>query len=125
MMPPAYDQSRERHGQQCRIYSSGFRTAAGYCTALSHDRVRSSEQDRRCRASSNAPKITVPRRAPNNPAQQFPEGSHLSITSIGKMKTINWIAETGTPTLSNITNAQQQTNGENQCDAILNSMRKA
>jgi hypothetical protein len=38
---------------------------------------------------------------------------------------MNWIAETGTPTLSNITNAQQQTNGENQCDAISNSMLKA
>jgi hypothetical protein len=88
--------------------------SAGYCAALSHDRVRSSEQDRHCRASSNALKITVPRRAPNNPAQQFTEGSHLSITSIGKSKTMNWIAETGTPTLSNITNAQQQTNGENQ-----------
>jgi hypothetical protein len=35
------------------------------------------------------------------------------------MKTMNWIAETGTPTLSNITNAQQQTNGENQYDDFL------
>jgi hypothetical protein len=48
-----------------------------------------------------------------------PRWSHLSISSIGKMKTMNWIAETGSPTLSNITNAQQQTNGETKCDDFL------
>ena len=61
----------------------------------------------------------MPRRAPNNPAQQFSAGSHLSIMSIGKMKTMNWIAETGTPTLINITNAQQYANGETKCDDFL------
>jgi len=35
------------------------------------------------------------------------------------MKIMNWIAETGTPTLINITNAQQYTNGETKCDDFL------
>jgi len=33
----------------------GFRSKAGYCTVRSHDRSRFSRQDRRCRASANAP----------------------------------------------------------------------
>src|ERR1700737_3935441 len=45
--------------------------------------------------------------------------SNRSILSIGRTQTMSWIAETGTPTLINITNAQQQTNGETKCDDFL------
>jgi hypothetical protein len=51
-----------------------FQSEEGYCTALSHDGVRSSEQvDQHCRAGSNALKITAPRRAPNQPGTVFSE----------------------------------------------------
>src|SRR5260370_34192581 len=52
--------------------------------------------------SSNAPDYFSRRVVlGTHPAQHSPR--HLSITSIEKIKTMNWIAETGTPTLSNIT----------------------
>src|ERR1700736_4988746 len=48
-------------------------------------------------------RITAPRRAPDPPGTAFTRWSHSSLTSIGKMETMSWIAETGTPRLSNIT----------------------
>jgi hypothetical protein len=39
----------------------------------------------------------------DQPSTAIPRGSHLSTASIEKIKTMSWIAETGTPTLSNIT----------------------
>jgi len=45
--------------------------------ALSHDRIRPSGQDRHCRASSNALKITAPRRAPNRPSTAILRGDPI------------------------------------------------
>jgi hypothetical protein len=56
------------------VGSQDFRSEAGYCTALSHDRVRSSEQDRRCRASSNALKITGAASCSEQPSTAIPRG---------------------------------------------------
>src|SRR5712672_982069 len=45
--------------------------------ALSHARIRPSGQDRHCRASSNALKITAPRRAPNRPSTAILRGDPI------------------------------------------------